>query len=104
LTNFTAKDTDLYIQTFIANQPKPNPYDLSFFRFWLRSSKMGNCPLLGIDRKAWDVDHENDLIAIRRRETGDALSTWLINTVLPKFHELVGHRFTVSAGSLPPLT
>lgn len=90
-------DTELYIQTYLASRPKPNPYDLSFFRSWLHSSKMGNFPLRGIDRKAWNGIYEDDLIAIRRRETGDQLSTWLINIVVPKFHELVGHRFIVSA-------
>lgn len=100
LTDHWSTDTELYIQTFLASRPKPDQYDLSFFRSWLRGSKMGNFPLRGIDRKAWSGIYENDLIAIQRRETGDPLSTWFINRVVPKFHELIGHRLTVSAYSL----
>jgi hypothetical protein len=56
---------------------------------------MGNFPLRGPDRNAWSENYESDLVAIRRRETGDPFSKWFINTIVPKFHRVVGHRIKV---------
>lgn len=53
---------------------------------------MGNFPLRGLDRKAWSEDYESDLLAIRRRESGDLFSHQFINVVIPYFHRIVGHR------------
>ena len=56
---------------------------------------MGNFPLRGVDRHAWNETYESDLIALRRRETPDHFSRWFINTVVPYFHRIVGWRFKV---------
>jgi hypothetical protein len=56
---------------------------------------MGSFPLRGLDRNAWSETYESDLVAIRRRETGDSFSKWFINTIVPKFHRVVGHRIKV---------
>jgi hypothetical protein len=56
---------------------------------------MGNFPLRGLDRKAWSEDYQSDLLAIRRRESGDLFSHWFINTLMPHFHRIVGHRIKV---------
>jgi hypothetical protein len=56
---------------------------------------MGNFPLRGLDRKAWSEDYQSDLLAIRRRESGDLFSHWFINTLIPHFHRIVGHRIKV---------
>jgi len=82
----------LYKHIFLSSVPKPDSYDLQFFRDWLEGPKMGNFPLRGPDRNAWSENYESDLVAIRRRETGDPFSKWFINTVIPQFHRIVGHR------------
>lgn len=66
---------------------------------------MGNFPLRGPDRNAWSENYESDLIAIRKRETGDPFSKWFINTIVPNFHRVVGHRIKVdySLSSVEPM-
>jgi hypothetical protein len=63
---------------------------------------MGNFLLRGLDQHAWSKENETDLIAIRRRESGEPFSRWLINTVVPYFHSRIGKRLKVriSAGYL----
>jgi len=63
---------------------------------------MGNFPLRGLDQHAWSKENETDLIAIRRRESGEPFSRWLINTIVPYFHNRIGKRLKVriSAGYL----
>lgn len=58
----------------------------------MENTQTGNFPLRGIDRHAWNAFHESDLIALRRRETGDTFSRWFINIVIPWFHEIIGHK------------
>jgi len=88
-------DDQLHKHIFFSHCLKPDSYDLKFFREWLEGDKMGNFPLRGPDRNAWSENYESDLIAIRRRETGDPFSKWLINTIVPIFHQVVGHRIRV---------
>lgn len=88
-------DDQLYKHIFFSQCPKPDSYDLKFFREWLEGPKMGNFPLRGPDRNAWSESFESDLVAIRRRETGDPFSKWFINTIVPNFHRLIGHRIQV---------
>lgn len=83
-------------QSAAMSRPRPNQYDLSFFRAWLEDSRMGNFPLRGIDRHAWSVTYESDLVALRPRETPDHFSRWFINTVVPLFHRALGWRLKVS--------
>ncbi|PMD64443.1 uncharacterized protein K444DRAFT_520979 [Hyaloscypha bicolor E] len=70
----------------------PKTYDLDFLRDWLERPKMGNFPLRGLDQHAWSKENETDLVAIRRRENGEPFSRWLINTVVPYFHNRIGKR------------
>ncbi|TVY69010.1 hypothetical protein LSUE1_G008007 [Lachnellula suecica] len=79
-------------QSSAMSRPKPNHYDLSFFREWLEDSRTGNFPLRGIDRHAWNDIYESDLIALHPRETPDHFSRWFINTIVPYFHQVVGWR------------
>jgi hypothetical protein len=88
-------DDQLYKHIFFSHCPKPDSYDLKFFREWLEGPNMGDFPLRGPDRNAWSDNYESDLVAIRRRETGDPFSKWFINTIIPKFHRLIGHRIKV---------
>ncbi|PMD33863.1 hypothetical protein L207DRAFT_498390 [Hyaloscypha variabilis F] len=81
-------------QIWLADRLGPNDYDLSFFRDWLKHPRMGNFPLRGIDRKAWDPIYDHDFIAIQRRTSVDPFSRWFINIIIPKFHSLIGHRIT----------
>ncbi|MCJ1246402.1 hypothetical protein MMC30_003609 [Trapelia coarctata] len=84
-------DEQLHKQVFLSNLPKPNAYDLDFFRDWLQRPNMGNFPLRGLDRHMWSADHEADLIAIQPRQTADPFSMWFINTFIPLFHRTVGY-------------
>jgi len=58
---------------------------------------MGNFPLLGPDHASWASEHSDDLLAIQRRESSDPLSRWIINSIIPWFHERIGRRFKVRA-------
>ena len=96
-TLITYLDRQLRQQIWLADRLGPNDYDLSFFRDWLKHPRMGNFPLRGIDRKAWDPIYDHDFIAIQRRTSVDPFSRWFINIIIPKFHSLIGHRITVSS-------
>lgn len=93
-------DDQLYKHIFFSHSPKPDPYDLKFFREWLEGPNMGNFPLRGPDRNAWSENYEFDLVAIRRRETGDPFSKWFINIIVPKFHRIIGYRIKVGQNLL----
>ena len=54
---------------------------------------MGEFPLLGLDRSAWDEHYENDLVAIRARSTTDHFSQWFSSTAIPRYHRLIGEKF-----------
>lgn len=56
---------------------------------------MGSFPLLGLDRAAWNVDNESDLVALNTREAPDRFSRWFTDKVIPKYHEIVGEKFKV---------
>lgn len=54
---------------------------------------MGNFPIIGDNRKAWDA--EDDLVAIKPRLTPDLISRWFTNIVFPLYHRLYGEKFKV---------
>lgn len=74
----------------------PSRHDLDLVRDWLQRPSMGNFPLLGLDRKTWDKDHETDLVALRPRRQSDFFSNWVIENIVPKFHHFIGARFKAS--------
>ncbi|CZR67079.1 uncharacterized protein PAC_16978 [Phialocephala subalpina] len=90
LQEYNARITE---QVFLSNQKGPNSYDLAFFRDWLERPKMGNFPLRGLDRNAWDTEYTDDLLAIKRREHADPVSRWFIDGFIPWFHNKFGSRF-----------
>jgi len=53
---------------------------------------MGNFPLLGLDRTAWEPNNEADLIAIYARSAPDLFSKWFTYTFIPYFHKILGRR------------
>ncbi|KAL2024950.1 hypothetical protein VTK56DRAFT_3649 [Thermocarpiscus australiensis] len=81
----------LYRLAFLAKLKGPNNQDLSFLRRWFDRSTMGSIPIRGLDRAAWD--DKDDLVALHRRSTPDALSWFFRNLVFPLFHHLYGKRF-----------
>jgi hypothetical protein len=89
------KDEHLQQAVFLSNFKPPKSYDLKFFRSWLKRPRMGNFPILGPDHDSWSDDHNDDLLAIQRRESSDPFSRWLINSFIPWFHNIVGKRFKV---------
>ncbi|KAK9420999.1 hypothetical protein SUNI508_06144 [Seiridium unicorne] len=89
-------------QSQLAQLPRPRAYDLDFLRSWFERPGMGAFPLLGADRKSWNVQHGEDLIGIKARIAPDPLSTWFVEKFVPVFHHFVGARFRepISAGKI----
>lgn len=82
-------------QARLARLDGPSRYELSFLRRWMERPRMGNFPLLGLDRKTWDEAHEDDLLALRERSRSDMFSSWVAETLVPTFHRLIGEKFKV---------
>ncbi len=61
---------------------------------------MGSFPLLGLDRNTWDVENENDLVAIKARAAPDIFSNWFTETLVPAYHHTLGEKFKVFRRSL----
>ncbi|PVH77721.1 hypothetical protein DL98DRAFT_636938 [Cadophora sp. DSE1049] len=77
----------------LAKLGRPRQYDLEFLRSWFRRPGMGAFPLLGLDRDAWDIKTESDLIAIKPRATPDLFSKWFTESFVPRYHQVFGERF-----------
>jgi hypothetical protein len=56
---------------------------------------MGWFPIRGLDRKAWDTDFEDDLVALKPRIGPDTLSRWFMRIVFPLYHRYVGEKLKV---------
>jgi hypothetical protein len=82
-------------QARLARLDGPSRQDLQFLRAWMERPRMGNFPLLGLDRRTWDEEHEDDLLAIRARPAAGVFSAWVLETLVPLFHRFVGERFKV---------
>ena len=73
----------------------PTRHDLQFLRNWFERPSMGSFPLLGLDRLAWDGDHEADLVALNPRQAPDGFSRWFTDKAIPKYHEVIGEKLKV---------
>lgn len=82
-------------QTQLARLDRPSRHELRFLRTWMERPRMGNFPLLGLDRKTWDEEYENDLLALRARPAGGMFSSWVAETLVPLFHRFVGEKLKV---------
>lgn len=82
-------------QARMARLDGPSRSELGFLRTWMERPRMGNFPLLGLDRKTWDAEHEGDLVALRARTRSDAFSNWVAETLVPLFHRFLGERVKV---------
>lgn len=89
------QDIALLQQAKIANLEPPSSYDLAFLRQWFIRPQMGDYPLLGLDRKAYDPEYEHDLVALKARSTPDFFSRWLTYYLIPKWHNSVGRKIKV---------
>jgi len=72
-----------------------SPHNLSFLRNWMERPTMGAFPLLGIDSKSWDEEHETDLVSLSTPQTNDHFSEWFITRLIPFIHRKIGERFKV---------
>ena len=88
-------DTALLQQAQLSALDKPRPYDLQFLRRWFERRSMGFFPLRGLDKDAWDPQHEDDLLAIKARSAPDPFSRWFTETIVPAYHHILGERFKV---------
>lgn len=82
-------------QARLARLDGPSRYELGFLRTWMERPRMGNFPLLGLDRKMWDAENEEDLVTLRERTRSDVFSSWVAETLVPMFHRFIGERFKV---------
>ena len=53
-------------------------------------------PLVGLDRDAWNHINQHDLVAIRPQQARDFVSRWVLRTLVPLYHEMIGKHFKVS--------
>ncbi|KAI1859736.1 hypothetical protein JX265_010185 [Neoarthrinium moseri] len=100
-----AFNTALIKQHHLSQLSKPRKYDLDFLRDWFERPGMGSFPLLGLDRKSWESQYENDLVGLVVRTAPDAFSAWFAERLVPALHHLIGESFqkpipseTVGAG------
>lgn len=75
---------------------RPNNQDLAFLRSWFERPGMGWFPIRGLDRKAWDAEFEDDLLALKARVAPDTLSRWFMRIVFPLYHRYVGEKIKAS--------
>ncbi|KAK4159527.1 hypothetical protein QBC43DRAFT_373766 [Cladorrhinum sp. PSN259] len=61
----------LVTQSFLAKLDEPNKQDLEFLRSWFERPRMGGFPIRGLDRRAWDPEHEKDLVSFKPRLNPD---------------------------------
>ncbi|KAL3419832.1 hypothetical protein PVAG01_08330 [Phlyctema vagabunda] len=85
-------------QSAMALLPKPNPTNLESLRGLLERPSMGNFSLTGEDWHTWapndkPIHHEEDLIALRARHNQDRFSTFVIEKLVIRIHNLIWHRF-----------
>ncbi|KFY88323.1 hypothetical protein V500_06418 [Pseudogymnoascus sp. VKM F-4518 (FW-2643)] len=80
-------------QTYLARLENPRRYDIEFLRSWLQRPGMGSFPLLGIDGNSWNVEYEDDLVAVKARTAPDMFSTWFMETLVPAYHYFIGEKF-----------
>jgi hypothetical protein len=91
----SSTDDSLMKQACLCRLGSPTPHDLQFLRKWFERPSMGSFPLLGLDRAAWDVDHEEDLIALNARQAPDLFSRWFTDKAMPAYHNIIGEKFKV---------
>lgn len=91
-------------QARLARLDGPSRHELRFLRMWMERPRMGNFPLVGLDRRTWDEEHEDDLLALRPRPASGVFSSWVADSLVPVFHRFVGEQFKVCEDtSLPGL-
>jgi hypothetical protein len=72
----------------------PDSCDIKFLRSWIQNEKYGNDFLKrssNAEARAWDDSHENDLMALSKRE--DRFVAWIANNIVPIYHTIFGHRW-----------
>lgn len=86
-------DKHLAQQVFLANLQPPKSYDLKFFRSWWERPGLGNHPLESRDAESWNPEYTEDLLAIKRKESTDPFSRWVIYSFIPFFHHKLYKRW-----------
>ena len=71
----------------LAKVRKPTKVNLEFLRDWLRRPEMGNFPIISEDRDTWE---NVDLMVLDDQSQKDALTVWLSEWLIPRFHLAVG--------------
>jgi hypothetical protein len=69
---------------------------LTFVQEWTESKNMGAVYLLGPERNLWKETKPHELLALKRKEQDDLLSTWLTKLVRSWLHPAFGRFFKVS--------
>ena len=92
-------DEALLKQSKIARLGAPAAYDLKFLRGWWRRPRMGNFPLVGLDRFSYMEQYERDLVALKTRSVPDPFSRWFTHHLLFRWSRSVGNKVKVPCHS-----
>jgi len=87
----------LLLQKQLCGLEKPNPRDLEFLQNWMKRPSMGCIYLLGEDSVTWDKPDGEDLVALRPRQADGLFSSWVTDSVVHTYHQLLGRHFRVSS-------
>ncbi|KIX03328.1 uncharacterized protein Z518_06880 [Rhinocladiella mackenziei CBS 650.93] len=85
--------TSLEHHIFVSHLSKPSSTVLEFINDWFARKTMGGCPLLDIDRHAWDKKNETDIITLRDPSNMDIFSHWFCEKLIPMLHSHCFRRF-----------
>lgn len=74
--------------------PKPNKHDLQLLREWYQDPDCGGMFMPLPETNAWHEDLTEDLVALSaRKPDGDVVTSWITDSVMLRFHKLIGYRF-----------
>jgi len=89
-------DTAVLQQKELVKLQPPGRLSLTIMREWAESEKMGSILLIGSERELWEKTKPHDLLALKRREQDDLLSTWMTKLVRSWLHPAIGRFFKFS--------
>ena len=67
----------------------PNAHDLQVFRSWMHVKHQGGSPLHGADRRSWDKQFLEDLVALSPPQTADVFTRLLVEKIGPAARQML---------------
>ena len=93
------EDTAILQQKELVKLQPPGTLALSHLIDWMESPKMGTVYLLGLERDLWTKTQPYELLALKRREHDDLLSSLITKIVRAWLHPAIGRYFKVNIDS-----